>query len=289
GRAARLLLRADGAGGRRPHHGRHARGDVRPADRSRARRLGRRGRRAHERYAVRPHRRRLHRRPRPCRARPGAREHRHGLLELLRPSEPAPAVDGTRRLGPRRHPLARRDRRLRAAEGLAPARGLNRRKLAGEALAAAPRVVECGSVDGRGRAMTVVSEQLAGRPAQDAVGRGDAQPSTRDTVAGPFPLWLPLLFAVLLCVHLLAGATTQLTINAMRSLSPFAQESRAFEWRVLPYWRLTAYVAGTVAVFTYLWPVVLHFRRPVEPVPTRVQRRVLSAPFLVAAMTFAPW
>ena len=146
------------------------------------------------------------------------------------------------------------------------------------------------SVDGRGHAMTVVSGELAGRPVHEGVvGRGDAQRSTRDTVPGPFPLWLPLLFVVLLCVHLLAGATTQLTINAMRSLSPFAQESRAFEWRVLPYWRLTAYVAGTVAVFTYLWPVVLHFRRPVEPVPTRVQRRVLSAPFLVAAMTFTPW
>ena len=146
------------------------------------------------------------------------------------------------------------------------------------------------SVDGRGHAMTVVSGELAGRPVHEGVvGRGDAQRSTRDTVPGPFPLWLPLLFVVLLCVHLLAGATTQLTINAMRSLSPFAQESRAFEWRVLPYWRLSAYVVGTVAIFTYLWPVVAHFRRPVEPVPARVQRRVLSAPFLVAAMTFAPW
>ena len=146
------------------------------------------------------------------------------------------------------------------------------------------------SVDGRGHAMTVVSGELAGRPVHEGVvGRGDAQRSTRDTVPGPFPLWLPLLFVVLLCVHLLAGATTQLTINTLRSLSPFAQESRAFEWRVLPYWRLTAYIAVTVAAFTYLWPVVLHFRRPVEPVPTRVQRRVLSAPFLVAAMTFTPW
>ncbi|TMA35428.1 MAG: HAMP domain-containing protein [Deltaproteobacteria bacterium] len=120
-----------------------------------------------------------------------------------------------------------------------------------------------------------------------------ATPARAATVVGesggPFPLWLPLLIVVVLAVHLLAGATTQFTINLMRSLSPFAQESRAFEMTILPYWRLIAYVTGTIAIFTYLWPVVVHFRRPVEPVPTRVQRRVLSAPFLVAAMTFAPW
>ncbi|HEY3186476.1 MAG TPA: hypothetical protein VGJ70_03315, partial [Solirubrobacteraceae bacterium] len=143
--------------------------------------------------------------------------------------------------------------------------------------------------------MTGVSERLGGSPtharqaAGESDGRGDAELSARDRGREPIPLWLPLLVVVLLAVNLLAGATTQFTINLMRSLSPFAQESRAFELRVLPYWRMTAYVAGTFAVFTYLWPVVVHFRRPVEPVPARVQRRVLSAPFLVAAMTFAPW
>jgi len=138
--------------------------------------------------------------------------------------------------------------------------------------------------------VSVVSERLGGppapAPARPAVGESASQ---GEAAGGSFPLWLPLLIAVLLAVHLLAGATTQFTINLMRSLSPFAQESRAFEELVLPYWRLTGYVTALIAIFTYLWPVVVHFRHPVEPVPSRVQRRVLSAPFLVAAMTFAPW
>ena len=122
-----------------------------------------------------------------------------------------------------------------------------------------------------------------------AVERATVEPVTTEAASGTLSRWLPLLIALLLGVHLLAGAMTQITTNVMRSLSPFALESRTFEMSLLPYWRLAAYVVATVSVFTYLWPIIAHERRPVVPVPARVQRRVLSAPFLVAAMTFAPW
>ena len=122
-----------------------------------------------------------------------------------------------------------------------------------------------------------------------AVERATVEPVATEAASGTLSRWLPLLIALLLGVHLLAGAMTQITINVMRSLSPFALESRTFEMSLLPYWRLAAYVVATVSVFTYLWPIIAHERRPVVPVPARVQRRVLSAPFLVAAMTFAPW
>jgi len=122
-----------------------------------------------------------------------------------------------------------------------------------------------------------------------AVERATVEPVATEAASGTLSRWLPLLIALLLGVHLLAGAMTQITTNVMRSLSPFALESRTFEMSLLPYWRLAAYVVATVSVFTYLWPIIAHERRPVVPVPARVQRRVLSAPFLVAAMTFAPW
>ncbi len=113
----------------------------------------------------------------------------------------------------------------------------------------------------------------------------DAESRERYAGAG----WLVLVFIVLLAVHVVAGIATTITVGAMRSLAPFAVQVRAFENAVLPAWRAIAYAGGAAAILIYLWPVMRALQCPAIPVPPRVQRRVLSAPLLLAALTFAPW
>src|SRR5436309_1031017 len=149
-----------------------------------------------------------------------------------------------------------RARRIAAPRARAASRGDWTTRPGAPAACGDSRLVECGGGYDRRCAVTAASERLGGNPppaparqvGDGAVGRANAEPSGAEAAGGPVPLWVPLLFGVLFAVHLLAGVTTQLTINVMRSLSPFAQESRAFEMRVLPYWRSTAYATVTCAV-----------------------------------------
>ncbi len=103
-------------------------------------------------------------------------------------------------------------------------------------------------------------------------------------------LWFLLIVLVLLAVHLLAGFTTARTIDLMRAQTDFADTVRAFEETVLPYWRVLSYAGAAVAIVGYLWPIAAYFwRRTDEPIPSCVERRVVKAPSVVAAMSFVPW
>jgi adenylate cyclase len=104
------------------------------------------------------------------------------------------------------------------------------------------------------------------------------------------PAWFVLTFLLLLGANLLAGSTTMVTIERMRGVSPFAVESRVYEISLLPYWRAVAYGVCTPLIIGYLWPVVAWFRRgrPDRP-PEIVQRRAVSAPFVVSAIGFGAW
>jgi adenylate cyclase len=90
--------------------------------------------------------------------------------------------------------------------------------------------------------------------------------------------------------NVLAGATTYVTIDLMHAVSDFALESRKFELAVLPYWRALAYGVSVPLVLAYLWPIVSYFRNGTErPAPLIVQRRIMSAPLVVALIGFTPW
>ncbi len=103
-------------------------------------------------------------------------------------------------------------------------------------------------------------------------------------------LWFTLIILVVLGVHMLATVTTNLTISQMRSLSPFAQEVRAFEETLLPYWRPAMYLIATAVIIVYLSPIAFYFWRGQETaIPECVQRRVVRAPAVVAVMSFVPW
>ena len=94
----------------------------------------------------------------------------------------------------------------------------------------------------------------------------------------------------MLSVNLLAGATTGLTIELMRSLSEFAVATRRHDEAWVAVYRCVAYPMATVIIVGYLWPVIAHFRRGApSPAPEMVQRRVVNGPVVLAAACFIPW
>lgn len=104
------------------------------------------------------------------------------------------------------------------------------------------------------------------------------------------PAWFVLTVLLVLGANLLAGSTTMVTIERMRGVSAFAIQSRAYEMSLLPYWRMIAYGVLTPVILVYMWPIVAWFRsgRTTDP-PALVQRRAVSAPFMVAAIGFGGW
>ncbi len=104
------------------------------------------------------------------------------------------------------------------------------------------------------------------------------------------PRWVLLAILIALGANTLASAMTGVTIDLMRSLSPFAQEVRARDLQLLPYYQTLGYVLATTAVLTYLWPVFAYFRcDPAQAAPTVVQRRSINAPAVIAAIGLLPW
>jgi adenylate cyclase len=88
----------------------------------------------------------------------------------------------------------------------------------------------------------------------------------------------------------LAGVTTSLTIDLMRDLGEFAQTVRARDLGILPYWRVAMYTLNFAVIIPYIWPIVVFLRHGTDArAPLVVQRRVTSAPLVIAGMGFGSW
>ncbi len=107
---------------------------------------------------------------------------------------------------------------------------------------------------------------------------------------GRIDRWLVESLLVALGANLLASATTGMTIDLMRGLSPFAQEVRRADLAMLPWWRLATYGVILPLALRYLWPIV-RWVPPTDPdaVPLAVRRRVVSAPLVVTLLAFGGW
>src|SRR5262245_18046782 len=104
------------------------------------------------------------------------------------------------------------------------------------------------------------------------------------------PGWFLETALVAIGANLLASYTTGLTIDLMRGVSDFARESRIHELALLPWFRLVAYGVLVPTIVAYLWPIVHWVRSAAsERVPAWVQRRVVSAPLVVALLGFTGW
>ena len=106
---------------------------------------------------------------------------------------------------------------------------------------------------------------------------------------GPVPGWLVATAAVAIGANLLASYTTGLTVEFMGGVSAFARDSRRHELAFLPWYRLVAYGVLVPCIIGYMWPITRWAPARGEPVPGWLQRRVVSAPLLVAALGFAGW
>lgn len=108
----------------------------------------------------------------------------------------------------------------------------------------------------------------------------------------PAPAWALLLFVLLIALgaNLLASAMTGVTIDLMRSRTPFALAVRAHDLRILPVYQAIGYPAAIAAVLAYLWPLLAHLRGDAAaPAPPIAQRRALNAPAVIAAIGLLPW
>jgi len=104
------------------------------------------------------------------------------------------------------------------------------------------------------------------------------------------PGWVILSLVVVVGAHVVAGAATELTINLMRGASHFARTVRLNDLVWLPFWMAVVYPACIGSCVLYLWPIIAFFRCGAsEAPPPRVQRRAVSAPLVVAAISFAGW
>ena len=104
------------------------------------------------------------------------------------------------------------------------------------------------------------------------------------------PGWLLLVILIALGANLLAGAMTGVTIDLMRSRTPFALAVREHDLSLLPSVQAVGYSAATTAILAYLWPLIAFFRGdPTAPASPRVQRRAINAPVVVAAIGLLPW
>jgi len=104
------------------------------------------------------------------------------------------------------------------------------------------------------------------------------------------PRWLIIGVVIALGANVLASAMTAVTIDLMRSLSPFAQTVRARDVAIAHYYRAAVYPLATAVIGAYLWPIIRHFRcDPDQAASAAVQRRTVSAPLIIAAVGFLPW
>jgi adenylate cyclase len=109
--------------------------------------------------------------------------------------------------------------------------------------------------------------------------------------AGPrLPLWALLTVAVVFGANFLANWTTGITIELMRSVSPFAMQVRAHDERMLPYYISLAFIVPLVIGIAYLRPLVAYFRRGCpHPADLTVERRAISGPLVLAGIGFLTW
>src|SRR5262249_1257436 len=104
------------------------------------------------------------------------------------------------------------------------------------------------------------------------------------------PGWFVLTLLAAVGANALASVTTRATIELMRSPSPFAQAVRAYELLLLPCFQAIPFVVPAVVLSRSLWPIVTWFRAGAVPPPgILVQRRVISAPLVMAGGSFAAW
>src|SRR5262245_41738846 len=101
-----------------------------------------------------------------------------------------------------------------------------------------------------------------------------------DAAPGPLlPLWALLTIAVVLGANLLANWTTGITIELMRSVSPFALQVRAHDERMLLYYIPLAFIVPLAIGIAYLRPLIAYFRRGCPfPADFTVERRAISGP-----------
>lgn len=105
------------------------------------------------------------------------------------------------------------------------------------------------------------------------------------------PGWLLFVIVIALGANLFAGAMTGITIDLMRSRSPFALAVREFDLRILSSTQVVAYPVATAAVLAYLWPLTAFFWRGESGAGASavVQRRAVNAPLVIAATGLLPW
>lgn len=104
------------------------------------------------------------------------------------------------------------------------------------------------------------------------------------------PRWILLATLIALGANLLATAMTGVTIDLMRSRTPFALLVRERDLQILPYYQGLAYTLAIVAIYTYLWPIFVYFRcDPSQAAPASVQRRTVNAPAVIAGIGLLPW
>ncbi len=104
------------------------------------------------------------------------------------------------------------------------------------------------------------------------------------------PAWFVLGLLAALGANVLAGFVTSITIELMHGVTPFALAVRAYELTLVPYYRWLTYPVATGVIIAYLWPLIRYTSGAMsEPPAPTVQRRVINAPFTVAAIGFAGW
>jgi hypothetical protein len=84
-------------------------------------------------------------------------------------------------------------------------------------------------------------------------------------------------------------AATWLTIELMRGMSGVRAGITPARAELLPWWRLAAYGVLVPVSIAYLWPIVRWVPPAGDVVPTWIQRRVVSAPLVVAGLGFIGW
>jgi len=104
------------------------------------------------------------------------------------------------------------------------------------------------------------------------------------------PRWVILATLIALGANTLASAMTQVTVDLMRSMSPFAVAVRARDLALIHYYQALVYPLATLTITFYVWPIIRHFRcDPDQPATPIVQRRTVNAPLVFAGIGFLPW
>jgi adenylate cyclase len=104
------------------------------------------------------------------------------------------------------------------------------------------------------------------------------------------PSWALLSMAIVFGANLVAIRMTGVTIELMRSRSPFAMEVRAHDEAWIPMFRIVAFVMPVLVGVVYLIPLATYFRRGCpQPAPATVERRAISGPLSFAGFGFLSW